>query len=178
MLWGEGEPSTRRQGHIDAADANHPRARDGLEIGQDLDEAITAERTIEEENGPDSNETNELGGVAMNDRNAGDTQAPREVATRNDERGLNLQADRTCSRKKVNQRRGSSEARTDIYEHVRRMDGGLLHDPEQGVDWTWQVWGAAPWKVRAVVGNVAETKHQVDPGVAVLRRHADERRSK
>jgi hypothetical protein len=118
MLWGEGEPSTGRQWQINAADADHPRARDGLKIGQDLDEALTAERTIEEENGSDRNETNELGSVAMNGGNAGDIQPPREVASRNDERGLNLQADCTCSRKKVNKRRRSSEARTDIDEHV------------------------------------------------------------
>ncbi len=112
----------------------------------------------------------------MNGRNAAYIQAPREMASRNDESGLNLQADCTCSCEKVNNGRGSSEARTDIDEHVRRMHGGLLDNPEQGIDGTRQVGRTAPRKVRPVIGKVAEAKDHVDPGVAVLQRHADERR--
>ncbi len=169
------EPVTRRQREIDAADANLPAPRDRLEAGQQAREAVTAERAVEEEHRALGRGGRELHGVSLDERDARELQAGRELARGGDEGRLDLDAHRARSREQMHERGGAPHARADVDEHVRGAD--LLRHAQDRVDRARQVRDAALRQVRAIVRRSAEPEHVIHPGVLLEPRDALEGRA-
>src|SRR5580704_16472141 len=69
---------------------------------------------------------------------------------------------------------GSSQTGADVDEDIRRTHSSLLHHPQEGVDRTGEVGDATSWKVGAVVGQIAEPEHAVQPCIPFGGRNVQE----
>ncbi len=107
--------------------------------------------------------------VAFEGRHAIQPKAVRELPSRVNQLGLNLEAERRGSREQMDDGRDATDSGAHVDEVVCLGHASEIDRAQNGIDRTRKIRNCATWKGRAVIGHFGEPEQLIDPGVTIAR---------